>query len=369
MPLPKSLTQPFRQGQLVVGSGYRSYWAPFNLQAAVSQTSSVIGPTIYDLQQLGRFIDTPTLLPPGWFDLGFIDKVKFTNGSKIGNVISGYRGAVRAKYRAEVGEKISLVFREMGHMQMKIATGNQTFNLLKTNGTQSVLGPVSASGIAAVPMGASGYVATGLGSGPTNGLPTLFVPAGSGAAFAAGTYIVCDQDYTGGSGFVGDAGANVFPGAVSDIDFIRKTSDYISGVRQVVPSAVSGQDALILTGPFVGGGNAPFGAVPNTVPTSGAKVQAIQGFAQREGGTYIKEWSAIFVLDTIDASQILYYYPRLAPDVFSGWDPENLQNANSEQTYSMNTSLEAVAFDDPEDGETVTSYKAYYPTSGLNIQI
>lgn len=370
MALPKSLTQPLRQGQLTVGSGWRAYFAPFNQQLAVSQTSTSLGPTIYDLMVEGKFIDAPPP-PAGWFDLGYVGKFKFTPGSKIGNVMTGYRGAIRAKYRAETSEKVSFSFMEMGHLQMKIATGTQVFNLLKTTVTQpSTLGPLSSSGTTAIPMGASGYQPTGLASGPTTGLPTLFVPAGSGSLFPAGSYIVADQDYNGTSfGFVGDAGANVFQGAVSSVDFIRMTSDYVACVRQVVPTAAAGQDALILTGPFVGGGNAPLGTTPNTVPTTGAKVQGIAGFSAREGGTFIQEWSAVFCLDTIDASQLMFYYPRIAPDAFSGFDATNLQNATAMQTYEMATSMDALAFDDPLDGETVVRYAAYYPHPNINIQI
>lgn len=370
MPLPKSLTQPIRQGQLTVGAGYRAYFAPFNTQLAVSQSSTALGPTIYDLDVTARFVDAPPP-PVGWFDLGYVKSFKFTPGSKIGSVMTGYRGAIRAKYRAEVSEKISFVFMEMSHMAVKIATGSQTFNNLKGGAAQTT-GPLSATATPAVPMGAIGYLPSGLNTGPTAGQPTLFVGAGSGALFPAGTFLVCDQDYNGTDfGFVGDAGANVFPGAVTSVDFIRMTSDYVATVKQVVPAASGSQDALILTGPFVGGGNAPQGQTPNTAPTTGAKIQAISGWTSREGGTYIKEWSAIFVLDTIDASQVMFYYPRISPDQFSGLGATNLQNAQAMQTYELDSSFDALAFDDPLDGETVVSYRAYYPSPANrpNIQI
>lgn len=363
MSLPLSLRQPLRQGQLTVGSGWRAFFAPFNQQLAVQTANTSLGPTIYDLEVTGKFIDNnASSIPSGWFDLGYIKNFKFTPGSKTGNVNTGYRGAIRAKYRAETGEKMSLLFEEVSHTTLSISSGTQVFNLLKSTAAASTVGPLSSSGIAACPMGASGYLPTGGPSGPTAGLPTLCVPSGSGASFPAGTYIVCDQDYNNVTyGYVGDAGANVFQGAVSDVDFIRKTSDYVACVQQVVAGAFSGQDALILTGPFVGGGNAAQGTTPNTAPTTGAKVQAIVGYATREGGTFIKEWSAILVLDTIDASQFLFYYPRLAPDTFQGFNEENLQGATAMQMNGLSSSFEALAFDDPLDGETVVAYRAYYP--------
>lgn len=366
MTLPLSLTQPLRQGQLNVGAGWRAHFAPFNQSLAVTNSSTQLGPTIYDYMVAKRFLDgTP---PVPWLDLGMISKFKFTPGSKIGTIATGYRMAPRAKYRGEVGEKITFAFDESTRFAYKIATGTAVFNLLATTQTATSSGPLSATGTAAIAMGASGYVATGLGTGPTTGLPTLFVPAGSGALFPAGTYIVCDQDYsTSQFGFVGDAGANVFPGAVQSVDFIRMTSDYVSMVLQVVPGAVSGQDALILNRPFAGGGQNALSSVANMAPTAGAKVQALVGYATREGGTTITEWSGIFVMDTIDGSQLLRYYPRLAPDTIPGFSAANVPGINSLQQYSLEAALEAMAYDDPLDGETVVSYEAYFPRPGQQI--
>lgn len=358
MSLPRSLTQPIRQGQQVVGSGFRAYFAPFNQQQAVATADTSIGPSIYDLLVTGKFTDNGTP-PSGWHDLGYIKNFKFTPGSKTGNIVTGYRGVIRAKYRAETGEKMTCMFTEMSRMALKIASGTQVFNLLVSSAAASTTGPLSSSGNTPVAMGASGYVVSGIG-----GLPTLYVASGSGANFSAGQYIVCDQDYNGTDyGFVGDAGANVFQGAVTDTDFIRKTSDYVACIKQV-----SG-DALILTGPFVGGGNSAAGETATTAPTAGAKVQRINGYATREGGTFIQEWSAMFILSTIDGSQMMFYYPRISPDTFQGFTEENLQGATSMQTNALTASFDALAFDDPLDGETVVAYRAYFPAPGQNIQI
>jgi hypothetical protein len=182
--------------------------------------------------------------------------------------------------------------------------------------------------------------------------------------------IVCDQDYVVGTyGFIGDAGANVFQGAVTDVDFVRKTSDYIQTVQQVI-TGVAGQDALILAGPFAGGGNQSNPNIaPNYGPTAGAKIQKISGFTAREGGSYIAEWSAIFVMDCINTNQIMFYYPRVAPDSFAGFTDENLQGASSMQTSALSASFDALAFDDPLDGETVVAYRAYFSAPGQSLAI
>lgn len=366
MPLPSSLVQQFRQGQLQVGNGWRCYFAPFNQALAVTNSSTSVGPTVWDLQVVGKFIGTSASLPVGWFDLGFIDKVKINPDSKISNIMSGYRNAVRAKYRADVGEKCSFVFREAGRLQYNIATGEGAFNLLKSTAPASTIGPLSSSGVAAIAMGASGYIASGAVAGYV-GQPVLYVPGGSGALFPAGTYIVADQDYTNQFGFVGDAGVNVFQGAVTDVDYIRKTSDYVATVKAVVTGA---QDALVLTKPFAGGGNTTTATqTVNTGPSTGAKVQQIIGFGTRGGGTTIKEWSAIMVKDTIDGSQILIYYPRLAPDKFGGFDDYTAQGGQSIIGTELNASFESMAFDDPIDGETVVRYSFFFPHTSPAIDI
>lgn len=329
---------------------------------------------MYDFSVQGRFIDSVSP-PAGWFDLGWMTKVKITPGSKVGTIASGYRGAIRAQYRGQVAEKVSFEFNEMSRMALKIASGTQVFNILATTQVAISPGPLSASGTVAVAMGSGGYLPTGLATGPTQGLPTLLVPAGSGANFAVGSYLVCDIDYVANTfGFVGAAGANLWPGQTVDVDFVRKTSDFVAGVAAMVPTATGGQDALILSAPFVGGGNNGALAVAGlgpVAPPAGSKVQAVIGYTTREGGTYISEFSGIFLLDTEDQSQILIYYPHLSIDAFTGWTGAALtdQGTTDQQMYTLPASYNALAFDDPYDGETVVRYAAYYPSANKQIQL
>ena len=373
MALPLSLRQPFRQGQITVGAGWRAFAANFNQSLAVAQTSTQYGPAIYDLLVTGRFNGvSPSSLPAGWFDCGWIDKFKFTPGSKIAPVQSGYRMATRALYRADVTEKCSFVFKEQSRTAWKIATGEGVFNLLKSTATAGLAGgPLSSSGVAAVPVASGGYVVSGAEVGYV-GQPTLYVTSVSG--FSAGDYIVADIDYDQSSfGMIGDSGANVYSGAQpTDVDFIRKTSDYVA----MVVATVGGTNALILNAPFFGGGNNPtIGVTPGTGPVYNAtsskcsKVQKITGFASRGGGTTINEYSMVFLLDTMDGGQIMVYYPRLGPDAYGGFDEGNLSGVNALKGYDSNTSLVALAYDDPLDGETICSYRAYFPRVSPSISI
>jgi hypothetical protein len=347
MPLSKSLIQPFRKNKLMVGAGWRSFFAPYNAALGSAQASTVQGPTILDLTQ-GPF--NTNSLPTGFFDLGWIKEFKLTPGSKIGQVRSGYRGAIRAQYKGEVGESFEFKFREYGRLQYKIASGSNVFNLLSGT-TPSTVGPLSASGSLAVPVGTGAfYVVSG-------GTATLRVANGSGTQFGVGNYIVCDVDYsTTQFGIVGDAGVPVFQNAVTDVDYTRKNSDYVARV-----TAING-DVLTLDQPFAGGGSGNPTAF--TQPQVGSKVQKIVGWAAREGGTMISEWTGLFILDTVDACQIAVYYPHIS--IAASRDPANawaIENAGTtdETGYELDAQFNALAFDDPLDGETAVGYKCYYP--------
>jgi hypothetical protein len=378
-PLSLSLTQQFRKNELVLGSGWRALFAPFNIAYNAGQKSSQFGPAVVDLQFQGPFnLSSP---PAGWYDLGWIKDFKMTPGSKIGQIKSGYRGATRQQVRGEIGEQFEFKFREFTRMAYKISTGSEIFNLLKTNQVQTT-GPLNASGFInasfnAVPLGASGYQVTG-GSmtGTYAGQPTLFVPTTSGSLFAVNDLLVCDVDYDKVStGFIGSNGIPVYVNnAPQDVDFIRKTSDFVGRIIAVVPSApgVAGsQDALVLSQPIVGGGSSGTSLVGPTGPVQSAKIQKIDGWTSREGGTFITEWSALFIMDTVDGDQLVQYYPHVSISQFkdvANWAITNIGTTDL-TGYELDCTMEALAYDDPVDGETVVCYRAFYPGSGQDISI
>lgn len=353
MALSKSLTQPFRKNQLMVGAGWRAFFAPYNYALGSSVANIAIGPKIVDLQAQLPINDQA--LPDGWFDVGWIKDVAITPGSKIGKVRSGYRGAVRAMYRGQVAETIEFKFREGTRMAYKLASGSGVFNLLDGTGL-STAGPLSGSGAVAVPM--VSYDPNAVAG------PTITVASGSGASFTAGDYIVVDKDYSvADSGVVGDAGIPLFAGQVSDIDFIRKTSDYVARIKSI------SSDGLVLASKLVGGGSG--NPIASVVPQAGSKVQKIKGWVTREGGTYVSEWCGLFVMQHIDLSQSVAYYPHLAISQFRNinpWDLED-QGTTDQKGYELDCVLDAMAYDDPLDGETVVRYLAHIPGKGKEIQI
>lgn len=377
MPLSKSLVQPFRRAQLLIGAGWRGFFAPFNTPFWSNQTNSAVGPSILDLQFSGPFnTNSP---PAGWFDLGWIKDYKITPASKVGSIKSGYRGATRAKVRGEVGEEFEFKFREFSRLALKISTGCEVFNLLAA-GQASSTNPLGTSGTTAISLGASGYQATGgTATDPrVAGLPTVFLPTGSGALFTAGNQIVVDVDYDKTSvGFIGSNGVPVYVNnAPQDTDFIRRTSDFTNTIATVVSAPIAGiagnQDALVLVQQFVGGGASTSVNPGPVVPPAGSKLQKISGWVSREGGTFVMDWSGLFIMDTIDGDQIVFYYPHISISQFKDVAANNyIQNLGTtdESGYELDATWEALAFDDPLDGETVVCYRAYYPSTGTGVPI
>lgn len=360
--LPRSLVQPFRKNELVIGSGWRCYFAPYNIALGSGVANTAVGPTILNLASGPFNSNAPTSF--GFIDTGWIKDFKLTPESKIGQVRSGYRGAIRAQYRGQVGESFEFKFNEYGRLQYRLATGTNVINLLAGTTGGGTVGPISASGATTVTVTAYSAGTDPYGVGGVGVAPTLTVGSSpSGAGITVGSYIVCDADYNPATyGIVGDTGVPVFQNAITDVDYIRKTSDYVSRVTNVVGNVMT------LDQPFVGGGSgnpAPLG--PGQV---GYKVQAIVGWTAREGGTFISEWSALFLMNTIDNAQIAVYYPHVSivqnRDVAASWAIENIGTTDL-GGYQLDAQYQALAFDDPEDGETVVGYKAFYPRPLQNI--
>lgn len=354
--LPKSLQQPFRKNKLVVGSGWRAFFAPYNYAIGSAVASTVLGPTILDLTS-GPYVDTTQPIASAFYDLGWIKDFKVTKESKIGQVRSGYRGAVRAQYRGQVGESWEVKFREYGRMQYKLSSGTNVFNILSASGQSGGnVGPLSASGAPKTNVSAYSAGTFPWGQGGQGTAPTLTVASAAAAQIGIGSYIVADVDYnTATFGLIDDAGTPVFQNAVTDVDYIRKNSDYVARVTAI------NSNVLTLDQPFIGGGSgnpAPLGP-----GAAGAKVQVINGFVSREGGTFISEWSALLLMETIDGAQLFSYYPHVSilqnRDQAASWSIENIGTTDL-GGGELDAQFTALAFDDPIDGETVVAYHGYY---------
>lgn len=329
MPISKSLVQPFRKQMVLVGSGFRGFFAPF-VQGATP------APTLFDPAKQGRF-DTNTP-PAGWVDLGWIDQFRRSPAGRIGQIRSGYRGAMRAQYRGEIGSSVEFEFREWGKLQMALATGTTHFNILKAT-----------AGTAQQPVGGTPAAAVALGAGST--ASSIVLATGEGASFSVGQLVAVDLDYSGQSGYVGTGvqASYIAAGSVSDVDYIRRVTFNVGLIKQITG------DTLTLEQPLLGG-----------VPSASAKVQAVTGFASREGSSFISAWSGLFVVDTADGAQFYYYYPQLSVANEREESTFDVENAGTAQIrgHALRGEFNALAYEDPVDGETVVCYHGFFPAAG-----
>ena len=115
------------------------------------------------------------------------------------------------------------------------------------------------------------------------------------AQFKSGSMIALDADYLGQTGYVGSPVSGAYlRQPLTDVDYIRRVTFNVALVSQVTSTG------LTLAAPLPGG-----------APPAGAKLQAIIGFVDREGGCFFQEWSALFLMQGSQGERIFFYYPRL----------------------------------------------------------
>jgi hypothetical protein len=308
----------------------RGYFAPVNRAA---QT-----PVLFDPAEQGGFsLDAP---PAPWVSLGWIQEFTRKAGSKTSPVLAGIPAGTLEQVRETLQAQVSLQFLSWTKLTMALATGSQHMNLL-----------APASGAAAAVDGAQAAAAVIPQSGST--ATSILLAATDAAKFTAGSIIALDADYTGQTGFVGTpvSGAYVRQ-ALTDVDYIRRVTFNVALVSQV------NSTGLTLAGPLPGG-----------VPTAGAKLQAVTGFVDREGGSFYQEWSALFVMQGSQGERIFFYYPRLqtmtsaeeAAILLSG------KNQGGQARVLLKGQFLALPVTDPLDGEHVLCYRSFLPAANALV--
>ncbi len=223
---------------------------------------------------------------------------------------------------------------------MGLATGSQHMNVL-----------APASGATAAADGAQAAVAVTPQSGSTS--TSIPMATADAAKFTAGAIIAVDVDYTGQTGYVGTpvAGAYVRQ-ALTDVDYVRRITFNVALVSQATATG------LTLAAPLPGG-----------VPTASAKVQAVTGFVDREGGSFYQEWSALFVMEGSQGERIFFHYPRLqtmtgAEEAIS---PLNSKNQSGQSRVLLKGQFLALPVTDPMDGERVVCYRSFLPAANALV--
>ncbi|MGB6743102.1 MAG: hypothetical protein WBE38_05530 [Terracidiphilus sp.] len=308
----------------------RAYFAPVNRAAQA--------PVLFDPSQQGTFsLDSP---PAPWISLGWIQNFARKPASKTASLLTGIPASPFEQVRETLQAQVSLEFLSWTKLTMALATGSQHMNLLA---------PASGAALAADGAQAAPAVVPQSGSTPTS----ILLASTDASKFAAGSIVALDIDYTGQTGFVGApvAGAYVRQ-ALTDVDYIRRVTFNVALVSQVTTSG------LTLAEPLPGG-----------APPSGAKLQALTGFVDREGGSFYQEWSALFMLEGSQQERIFFHYPRL--QTTTGAEeaviPLNAKSPSGQSRVALKAQFLALPVTDPLDGERVVCYRSFLPAANALV--
>src|SRR5580692_2010699 len=308
----------------------RAYFAPVNRAA---QT-----PVLFDQSQQGGFsLAAP---PAPWIDLGWIQDFARKPASKSTALLTGIPAAALEQVRETVQAQVSLQFLSWTKLTMALATGSQHMNVLSVTGDPALAADGATPAPAVTPQ--SGSTST-----------SILLASTDAAKFAAGSIVAVDVDYTGQTGFVASpvAGAYVRV-ALTDVNYIRRMTFNVALVAQVATTG------LTLATPLPGG-----------APASGAKVQAVAGFVDREGGSFYQEWSALFAIEGSQGERVYFHYPRL--QAMSGAEeataPLNGKDQNGQSRVMLKGQFLALPVTDPLDGERVVCYRSFLPAANAVV--
>ena len=304
----------------------RAYFAPVNRAAQL--------PVLFDPTEQGKFnLDAP---PAPWISLGWIQEFSRNSGSKTSAVLTGIPASPLEQVRETLQAQVSFRFLSWTKLTMALATGSQQMNLL-----------VPASGAAPAADGAQAATAVTVQAGSS--ATSILLAAADAATFTAGSIVAVDVDYTGQTGFVGSPVSGAYlRAALTDVDYIRRVTFNVALVSQVTSTGLTLAEAL-----------------PGGAPATGVKLQAVNGFVDREGGSFYQEWSALFVLEGGQGERVIFHYPRL--QTFSGAEedaiPLSSKNKNGLERVLLKGQFLALPVTDPLDGERVLCYRSYLPAS------
>jgi hypothetical protein len=227
---------------------------------------------------------------------------------------------VGTQVRETLEAQVCFEFLSWTKLTMALATGSQHMNLLAPASGASLAADGSAAAAAATVL--SGSTAT-----------SIDLSAADAANFSAGSMIALDADYTGQTGYVGSPVSGAYVrSALSDVDYIRRVTFNVALVSSVTSATLTLAEAL------------PAGA-----PAAGAKLQAVTGFVDREGGS--------------QGERIFFHYPRL--QTMAGAEeatiPLDGKHKDGLARMLLKGQFLALPVTDPLDGERVLCYRSFLP--------
>jgi hypothetical protein len=299
-----------------VSCGLRAFFAPVRRED--EQITTLRPTTLSDFD-----LNSP---PSPWIDAGWVDGLRRTSETKFGAERRGKRATRAAQYRTQLDSRIEVEFRQWGKVQMALSGGSEHFNILATgsNGLADVSVPILPGSTATeIRMNVAGL-----------------------AKFEVGDLVAADVEYVQQTGYIGTGVSGSF---VAPTDVLPMDPDYVRRVTFNVERVASKTETSLILDRALAGG----------APLAGASAQKVVGFSDREGGRFLQEWSALFVLPEITGGQIFLYYPRLQPT--TGADETDLELAAGLKLNSLKASFVALPYVDPLDGEPVLCYRNYIP--------
>lgn len=311
----------------------RAYFAPVD---RVHGPAAIFDPS----KDSGFQLDAP---PEPWIDLGWIENFRRTSTSQIAPLIGGAAEAVSAQARHGLGARVDFEFRDWGKLQMALAGGAEHMNVLATDPSASRAGSGGIP-LAAVPLLEGSTAAE------------LVLGVGSVNGFQPGDLVACDVDYAQQVGYVGTGIAAAYvknPADVrQDANYVRRVTFNVGRVAQAT------QTSLLLTQ-----------ALPGGVPATGAAVQKVIAFVDREGGSFLQQWSGLFVAEEESGGRVCFFYPMLSPcTVKAEWERESLVEIQKPiGELALQASFTALPTLDGNDGALVLCYRSYFPANAAAV--
>jgi hypothetical protein len=337
-------TLPVRAAMVPVTRQVRAYFAPMNRAAGT--------PTLFDPGKYGAFLlEAP---PAPWLDLGWVDNFQRFCTTLTEPVRAGIPGSPTAQYRGPLDARIEFDFREWGKLQMALACGSEHMNVLASdpNANAQPSGGTPLAAVAVLPGSTASQI--NLGVGAVN-------------AFLPGNMVAVDADYEQQIGYVG---TGISAAYVSDPADVNRDANYVRrvtfNVGRVAQQTVT---SLLLAQPLLGG-----------APLSGASVQQVVAFVDREGGSFFQEWSALFVAEEESGGRVCFHYPWLSPTtaiemsmpltataqpraVKAFHREEEIEVTKPISSLALHAAFQAMPHVDENDGQTVVCYRSYFPAT------
>jgi hypothetical protein len=298
-------------------------------------------PTVFDASLAASFL--PSAPPSPWIDLGWIANFERRSEAKIGAVATGAPSLVQYQVRQTAGATVSFAFEQWTKLTMALAGGAEHMNVLVPAAGSAANGSGGASG-GAQAIVFNGTVAT---SSTAIALDTADL-----THYAPGSLVAVDLDYAGQTGFVGSGVSAAYIKSAtavnSDADYVRRVTFNVAMVGQVTAQA------LLLGQPLLAG-----------TPVAGMKVQPVLGFVDREGGTFLQEWSALFVMSGEQGDSIFFHYPRL--QAMQGAAETLTTLVKPLERTMLSGAFRALPVTDANDGQDVFCFRTYVPGPNATV--